>query len=73
MKKIILSALVATATLGTAASAMTDTAVGTEARLLLPQADFSGVTAAQAAQIDAIIHSGDNHNEKVAQIRGVLR
>lgn len=72
MKTFITSVLIASAALTTGAVAMTPK-VDSEARYVLPDADFSGLSAAQVAQINAVVHTGDSFNEKRAQILSILR
>lgn len=72
MKKLIASTLIATAALTTGAVAMTPK-VDSEARYILPGADFSGLSAAQVAQINSAVHGSDNHNEKRALILSILK
>jgi hypothetical protein len=76
-KTLILPAALALMTAAAAAqTAMTaepmDPAVA-EAQLLMPDADFSGLTEAQIDDLNVIVFSGpDNPAEKVAQIEALL-
>ncbi|MBV2359818.1 hypothetical protein KUH32_08530 [Thalassococcus sp. CAU 1522] len=72
MKKTLAITAIALATLTGAAQAMTQTEVSPEAQLLVPSADFSGLSNAQVATINSIVHSGDTNSEKSGQIRSIL-
>ncbi|WP_305971657.1 MULTISPECIES: hypothetical protein [unclassified Mameliella] len=72
MKTLIASALVATAALTGAANAMTAPQLDSEAKYVLPGADFSGLSAAEVLAINNALKSGDSNSEKQALIRAFL-
>ncbi|WP_136439858.1 hypothetical protein [Pacificoceanicola onchidii] len=76
MKRIIASALVATAAFAGAASAMTEGPSVSELHTIqnyAPTADLSGLTAADADHLVAIIQSSDNEGEKRFNVRTFLK
>lgn len=73
MKTLIASALIASAAIAGTASAMITPQVPAEARLILPGADFSNLTAAEIHALTNIVHGGDSNGEKQAAIRSLLR
>ncbi|BBU54058.1 MULTISPECIES: hypothetical protein [Mameliella] len=72
MKTLIASALIATAALTGAANAMTTPQLDSEAKYILPGADFSGLSAAEVHAINNALKSGDSNSEKQAFIRAFL-
>ena len=72
MKTLIASALVATAALTGTAQAMTAPKIDSDAKYILPGADFSGLTAAEVLAINNALNSGSSNGEKQAFIRALL-
>ncbi len=73
MKTLIATALIATAGFAGTASAMTAPQVSDQAQFIVPNADFSGLSAAKIALINNILTSGDSNGEKRATITSLLR
>lgn len=69
MKTLIATALIATAALTTASSAMTTPAEDSQIASFAPSVDTSDLTDAQVATILNVIHGGGSDSEK----RGVIR
>ncbi|WP_136439859.1 hypothetical protein [Pacificoceanicola onchidii] len=76
MKRIIASALIATAGFAGAASAMTQSPTANELHTIqnyAPGADLSGLSAVKADQLVAIIQSSDSEGEKRFKVRSFLK
>ncbi|MBY6147232.1 hypothetical protein KUW09_24490 [Mameliella alba] len=72
MKNLIASTLVATAALTGAAYAATTPSLDSEARYIVPGADFSDLTASEIRAINSAIHGSGTASEKQAYIRALL-
>lgn len=76
MKRIIATALIATAGFAGAASAMTEGPSANDLHSIqnyVPGADLSGLSGTEADQIVAVIQSGGSEGSKRLQIRSLLK
>ncbi|KUF09496.1 hypothetical protein [Pseudoponticoccus marisrubri] len=74
MNRIIAAALVASAAFAGTAQAMVNTidAVRHEVQTYAPGADLDGLSSAQVAALQSIIHGGDTESEKRTKIRNIV-